>query len=97
MLGLNCREVGDGTMNSKGLIAAVIGVGVGLGALIVSLHQTTSAAIRDVQAEIHEVREDVADLRVRMARMEGRMESLESVIIQAVIYKITQIPLDNRG
>lgn len=86
MLGLGRTEAGDGTMNgNKGLIATVIGVGVGLGALIVSLHQTTSAAIRDVQTEIHEVREDVADLRERMARMEGRMDSLESVIVQVFV------------
>ena len=76
-------------MSSKGLIIAIISFGVGLGTLIVGLHQTTSAAIRSVQrdvdslhTEVRDVRSDVADLRERMARLEGRMDSLEGVIVQ---------------
>ena len=75
-------------MNSKGLLIAIIGVGVGLATLIVGLHQTTSAAIRSVQrdmeslgSEVRAVRSDVADLRDRMARLEGRMDSLEAVMV----------------
>ena len=61
-------------MNGRGLIIAVVGVGVALGTLIVVLHQTTSAAIRSVQSEVHDVRNDIADLRERMARLEGLFE-----------------------
>lgn len=68
-------------MNVRASIVTVISVGIGLGLLIVGLHQSTAVAIRDVQAqvtrlgtEVNQVREDVADLHVRMARLEGLFE-----------------------
>lgn len=74
-----CYYVPEGnTVNGRGLIIAIASVGVGLGMLIVSLHQTTSVAIQNVQSEVHVVRNDTTDLRERMARMESRMETLES-------------------
>lgn len=54
-------------MNGKGLIIAIISVGVGLGGLIVNGQRSTNRAIA-------ELREDVADLRERMARLEGLFE-----------------------
>ena len=62
------------TMNGRGLIRVVVGVGVALGTLIVGLHQTTIAAIRNIQSEVHDVRNDIADLREHMARLEGLFE-----------------------
>ena len=68
-------------MNVRASIVTVISVGIGLGLLIVGLHQSTAAAIRDVQAEVtrlgtevHQVREDVADLHEQMARLEALFE-----------------------
>ena len=68
-------------MSVKASIVTVISVGIGFGLLIVGLHQSTAAAIRDIQAEVtrlgaevHQVREDVADLHERMARLEGLFE-----------------------
>ena len=60
----------DNTLNGRGPIMAVVGVGVALGALIVGLHQNTSVAIRNVQLEVHDVRNDIADIGERMARLE---------------------------
>lgn len=54
-------------MNGKGLIIAIISVGVGLGGLIVNGQRSTNRAIA-------ELREDVADLREGMARLEGLFE-----------------------
>ena len=54
-------------MNGKGLLIAIISVGVGLGGLIVNGQRSTNRAIA-------ELREDVADLRERMARLEGLFE-----------------------
>ena len=51
--------VGRINMNGKGLIIAVVSVGVALGMLIVTLHQTTSAAIRDVRSDVANLREEV--------------------------------------
>ena len=51
-------------MNGKGLIIAVITVGVGLGGLMIHGHG-------QIYRDIREVREDVGDLRERMARLEG--------------------------
>ena len=65
-------------MNGKGLIIAIVTVGVGLGGLILNGQHTTNRAIAKLQ-------EDVSDLRERMARMEGRMDSLESVIVQVFV------------
>ena len=61
-------------MNGKGLIVAVIGVGVSLGILITTLHMTTAAAIAEVRQDISGLRDDVGDLRERMARLEGLFE-----------------------
>ena len=63
-------------MNGRGLIVAVIGVGVSLGALMVGLHRTTAHAIADNRSAINDVRDDVSDLRERMARLEGRVDTL---------------------
>ena len=51
-------------MNGKGLIIAIIGVGISLGGLIVNSQRSTNRAIA-------ELREDVADLREGMARLDG--------------------------
>ena len=76
-------------MNGKGLIIAVISVGVSLGILtatlggfIISGQRSTSRDIASVRSELTEVRKDIGDLRGRMARLEGRMDTLESVIVQ---------------
>ena len=70
-------------MNGKGLIIAVVSVGVALGMLIVTLHQTTSAAIRDVRSDVANLREevhrDISDLRDRMGGLEQRMARLEGL------------------
>lgn len=54
-------------MNGKGLIIAILGVGISLAGLIVNGQRSTNRAIA-------ELREDVADLRERMARLEGLFE-----------------------
>ena len=61
-------------MNGKGLIVAVLGVGVSLGGLIVSGQRATSREIAGIRSELTEVRKDIADLRERMARLEGLFE-----------------------
>ena len=54
-------------MNGKGLIVAVISVGVALGGLMLNGHARINRDIRTLQ-------EDVSDLRERMARLEGLFE-----------------------
>lgn len=54
-------------MNGKGLIVAVLGVGVALGGLMLQGHASINADIRDM-------RMDIAELRERMARLEGLFE-----------------------
>ena len=54
-------------MNGRGLIIAIIGVGISLGGLILNSQRSTHRAIA-------ELREDVAGLRERMARLEGLFE-----------------------
>ena len=65
-------------MNGKGLIIAVISVGVGLGGLILHGQRRSSRDIADLRSEVAalrtEVHDDIADLRERMARLEGLFE-----------------------
>ena len=68
-------------MNGKGLIVAVIGVGVGLGGLSATLggfilngQSTLETAIASNREAIAALQEDVGDLRERMARIEGLFE-----------------------
>ncbi len=61
-------------MNGRGLIIAVISVGVGLGGLTLNGQRTTNRAIEGLRVEMTEVRSDIADLRERMARLEGLFE-----------------------
>lgn len=66
-------------MNGKGVIIAILGVGVSLGGLIVNGQRSTSRDIAEIRSELAAVRRDIADLRERMARLEGRVETLVDV------------------
>ena len=68
-------------MNGKGLIVAVVSVGVALGILTATLgsmilkgQETLAEAIESNRDDIAEIRSDIADLRERMARLEGLFE-----------------------
>lgn len=61
-------------MNGKGLIVAILGVGISLGGLIINGQRSTNREIASMRSEIIEVRKDIADLRERMARLEGLFE-----------------------
>lgn len=65
-------------MNGKGLIIAILSVGVGLGGLILNGQRSTNRAIDGLRIEfrtdIAEIRSDIGDLRERMARLEGLFE-----------------------
>ena len=65
-------------MTSKGLIIAVISVGVGLGALLLNGQRTSSRDIANLRSEVAalrtEILDDIAGLRERMARLEGLFE-----------------------
>ena len=72
-------------MNGKGLIIAVVSVGIALGGLAATLggmiiggQRSTSREIADLRNEVtalrNEVHADIADLREHMARLEGLFE-----------------------
>ena len=61
-------------MNGKGMIIAIVSVGIGLGGLILNGQRSTSREIAGIRSELVAVREDIADLRERMARLEGLFE-----------------------
>lgn len=61
-------------MNGRGLIVAILAVGVSLGGLIINGQRSTSRAIAGIRTEMTEMRKDIADLRERMARLEGLFE-----------------------
>ena len=56
-------------MNGKGLIIAILSVGVALGGLMLR-------GFAGIDTEIAAMREDIGDLRERMARLEGRVDTL---------------------
>ena len=61
-------------MNGKGLIVAVVSVGVGLGALTATLGGLILSGQSRMRLDIRSLQEDVGDLRERMARLEGLFE-----------------------
>ena len=61
-------------MNGKGLIIAIISVGVGLGALSATLGGLILSGQSRMNSDIRMLQEDVGDLRERMARLEGLFE-----------------------
>ena len=61
-------------MNGKGLIVAILAVGVSLAGLIISGQRSTSRDLAGIRTEMTEMRKDIADLRERMARLEGLLE-----------------------
>ncbi|MDE0106649.1 MAG: hypothetical protein OXN96_02510 [Bryobacterales bacterium] len=61
-------------MNGRGVIIAIVSVGIGLGGLILNSQRTLAAAIESNRGDIAEIRSDIADLRERMARLEGLFE-----------------------
>ena len=61
-------------MNGKGLIFALLGVGISLGGLIINGQRSTSREIAGIRYEMTEIRKDIADLLERMARLEGLFE-----------------------
>lgn len=77
------------TMNGRGTIIAIVGVGVGLGSLtaalggmILSGQDQLAASIETNWKDIGEIRSDIADLRERMARLEGRVDTLVNVFVE---------------
>ena len=72
-------------MHGKGLIIAIVSVGVSLGLLIITLsglilngqshiNNDIRVMLADVSALRNEVHADIAELRERMARLEGLFE-----------------------
>lgn len=61
-------------MNGKGLIVAILAVGVSLAGLIISGQRSTSRDLAGIRTEMTEMRKDIADLRELMARLEGLLE-----------------------
>lgn len=61
-------------MNGKGLIVAVVSVGVGLGTLTATIGGLILNGQSRMHADIRSLQEDVGDLRERMARLEGLFE-----------------------
>ena len=61
-------------MNGRGLIVAILAVGVSLGGLIINGQRSSSRGIAGIRTEMTEMRKDLADLRERMARLEGLFE-----------------------
>ncbi|MDE0123216.1 MAG: hypothetical protein OXN97_01445 [Bryobacterales bacterium] len=61
-------------MNGKGLIIAVVSVGVALAALTATLGGLILSGQSRMNSDIRVLQEDVADLRERMARLEGLFE-----------------------
>ncbi len=54
-------------MNGKGLIIAIVGVGVGLGGMM-------QHGFSRINSDIRSMQDDITDLRERMARLEGLFE-----------------------
>ena len=61
-------------MNGKGLLFAILGVGISLGGLIINGQRSTSREIAGIRYEMTEIRKDIAELRERTARLEGLFE-----------------------
>lgn len=61
-------------MNGKGLIVAVISVGVSLGLLTATLGGLILSGQTHISNDIRSMHEDISDLRERMARLEGLFE-----------------------
>ena len=61
-------------MNGKGVIVAIVGVGIGLAGLILNSQRTLAAALETNRSDIAEIRSGLADVRERMARLEGLFE-----------------------
>lgn len=66
-------EVG-GDMNGKGLIVAIVSVGVGLGALTATLGGLILNGQSRMNSDIRSLQGDIGELRERMARLEGLFE-----------------------
>ena len=66
-------------MNGRGLVVAIVSVGIGLGGLILNSQRTTNQAIGEVQDDIAELRNDMDGLRDRMGGLEQRMARLEGL------------------
>ena len=66
-------------MSGKGLVVAIVSVGIGLGGLILNSQRTTNQAIGEIQDDIAELRNDMDGLRDRMGGLEQRMARLEGL------------------
>lgn len=66
-------------MNGKGVIIAIVSVGIGLGSLTATLGGLILKGQGRLATAIESNREDIADLRERMARLEGRVDTLVDV------------------
>lgn len=62
------------TVNQRGLIIAIVSVGVALGTLTATLGGLILSGQRSASREIVEIRSDIADLLDQMARLEGLFE-----------------------
>ena len=65
-------------MPGKGLIIALIGVGISLGGLIINGQRTTNRAIAELRTEVSSLRDRMSSLEQGMARLEGLFEGFTS-------------------
>ena len=61
-------------MNGKGLIVAIVSVGIGLGALTAILGGLVLSGQSRMHSDIRSLQKDVGELGERMARLEGLFE-----------------------
>ena len=61
-------------MNGKGLIIAIVSVGVALGGLTATLGGLMLTGQSRMNGDIRSMQDDITDLRERMARLEGLFE-----------------------
>ena len=58
------------------VIVTVLGVGIALGVLMLSIVGEVREDVREVRRDVGEVRRDVGELRERMVRVESKLEVL---------------------